>query len=182
MSKIGKKPIKLPDGVEIKINGTNVSVKGSKGTLERTFPAGVSIKTEDGQIVCALDSQTPGKKQHAMHGLVRSLVNNMVIGVTQGFSKTLEVVGVGYKIASKAPDKIQLNIGFSHPVDYSSLKGVEMKVEANKIIVSGMDKEAVGQTAAEIRALRPPKHYKDGAGIRYQGENVKIKVGKKLAA
>lgn len=184
MSKIGNKPIKLPKGVEIKIDGNTISVKGKNGTLQKSFPPGIDVVIEDGEVKCAL-AKTEGripKSQRALHGLVRSLVNNMIVGVTEGFSKSLELIGVGYKVASKAKDQITLSVGYSHTVDYTSLPGVEMKVEGNKIIVSGIDKEHVGQSAAEIRAVRPPKHYKDGAGIRYVGENVRIKVGKKLAA
>lgn len=181
MSRIGKKPVIVPKGVEVKLNGSNLFVKGPKGQLEKQLPSNVMINHQDGAIVCSIPENS-SKHVRSSFGLVRSLINNMVIGVDQGFSKGLEIIGVGYRALSKAPNAIQLNVGYSHPVMYEAPKGVELKVEGNKLFVTGCDKEAVGQTAAEIRKVRVPKNYKDGAGIRYIGEVVKIKAGKKLAA
>ena len=181
MSRIGKKAIIVPKGVEIKISGLSVSVKGPKGTISKEMPEGVTFKHENDQIQCTIPENSP-KPIRARFGLVRSLLNNMVVGANEGFTKGLEIIGVGYKAQSQAPNKIQLNVGYSHPVIYEAPKEITLKVEANKVFVTGIDKEVVGQTAAEIRKIRPPKHYKDGAGIRYLGEKVRIKVGKKLAA
>jgi large subunit ribosomal protein L6 len=181
MSRIGKTPVKIPKGVEVKIDGQAVSVKGPKGTISKEMPLGVSFSQEEDKIVCSIPEKSP-KTIRQKFGLVRSLINNMVIGANDGFSKGLEIIGVGYKAQSQAPNKIQLNVGYSHPVVYEAPKEITIKVEGNKVFVTGIDKEVVGQTAAEIRKIRPPKNYKDGAGIRYLGEYVRIKVGKKLAA
>lgn len=181
MSRIGKKPVVIPSGVEVNINGTTVSIKGSKGQMSRSLPCEVKINREEDKIVCSIPEDSP-KSVRAKFGLVRSLINNMVVGCDLGFTKGLEIIGVGYKALSQSDSKVQFNIGYSHPVIYDAPAGVTLKIEGNKVFVSGVDKEAVGQTAAEIRKIRPPKHYKDGAGIRYVGEKVRIKVGKKLAA
>lgn len=181
MSRIGKKPVQLPSAVEVTIQDSDVSVKGPKGTLRRQMPVGVTIKRENDQIVCAIPENAE-KSLRAKFGLVRALLNNMVIGVDKGFTKTLEIVGVGYKAKNDSPTKVTLNVGYSHPVIYEAPAGIELKVEGQKLIVSGIDKEAVGQVAAELRRVRPPRNYKDGVGIRYAGEKVRIKVGKKLAA
>lgn len=181
MSRIGKKPVFIPKGVEVNVNGTVVSVKGPKGQLRREMPAGVSINREEDKIVCSIPENSI-KPIRAKFGLVRSLINNMVIGVSEGYSKGLQIVGVGYKAKNEGPNKVTINVGYSHPVIYESPKDVTLKVDGNKLFVSGPDKESVGQVAAEIRKIRPPKHYKDGAGIRYIDEQVRIKVGKKLAA
>lgn len=181
MSRIGKKPVIIPKGVEVNLNGSSISVKGPKGQLKREMPSEVTMAHEDDKIICTIPENS-SKPVRSKFGLVRSLVNNMVLGVSNGYNIGLEIVGVGYKAISQAPNRIQLNVGYSHPVVFEALEGVELKVEGNKVFVSGIDKEAVGQTAALIRKVRPPKHYKDGAGIRYVGENVRIKVGKKLAA
>lgn len=181
MSRIGRKAVIIPQGVEFSLSGTTVSVKGPKGSISRAMPAEVTIERKENEIHCSVKDNS-SKEVRAKFGLVRSLINNMVIGCDKGFSKGLEIIGVGYKAQNQGDRKIQMNIGFSHPVVYEAPQGVTLKVEGNKVIVSGVDKEAVGQTAAEIRKIRPPKHYKDGAGIRYLGENVRIKVGKKLAA
>jgi len=167
--------------VEININGSVVSVKGPKGQLRREMPEGVNINREEDKIVCSIPEKS-SKPIRSKFGLVRSLINNMVIGVSDGFSKGLQIVGVGYKAKNESPNKVTINVGYSHPVVYESPKDVELKVDGNKLFVSGPDKESVGQVAAEIRKIRPPKHYKDGAGIRYIDEKVVIKVGKKLAA
>lgn len=181
MSRIGKKPVIIPKGVEVKIDGSLVSVKGPKGTISREMPSCVNIKIDNNQVLCAI-GEDESKDVRAKFGLVRSLINNMVVGAEKEFTKGLEIIGVGYKAQNQSPSKVLMNVGYSHPVEYEAPAGVALKVEGNKIIVSGIDKEAVGQTAAEIRKIRKPRHYKDGAGIRYVGENVRIKVGKKLAA
>lgn len=181
MSRIGKKPVFIPKGVEVNLNGSTISVKGPKGQLKRDMPKEVTMAQEDDKIICTIPENS-SKPVRSKFGLVRSLVNNMVQGVNEGYKIGLEIVGVGYKAVSQAPNRIQLNVGYSHPVVFEALEGVELKIEGNKVFVSGIDKEAVGQTAALIRKVRPPKHYKDGAGIRYVGETVRIKVGKKLAA
>jgi large subunit ribosomal protein L6 len=181
MSRIGKKPVIIPKGVEIKIDGRDISVKGPKGSISKTMPEGVSFAQEENKIVCSIPENST-KPIRSKFGLVRSLINNMVTGANDGFNIGLEIIGVGYKAQSQAPNKIQLNVGYSHPVVYEAPKEITLKVEGNKVFVTGIDKEVVGQTAAEIRKVRPPKNYKDGAGIRYVGEHVRIKVGKKLAA
>lgn len=181
MSRIGKKPVTIPKGVEVKITGSKISVKGPKGQMTREMPAQVKMISENDHIVCSIPEDSP-KTVRSLFGLVRSLVNNMVIGVDAGYTKGLEIIGVGYKAQSQAPNKIQINVGYSHPVIYEAPADITLKIEGNKVFVTGIDKEVVGQTASEIRKVRPPKHYKDGAGIRYVGEKVRIKVGKKLAA
>ena len=181
MSRVGKIPVVIPQGVECKIDGSTISLKGPKGQISRTMCPEVSIKLDSGKVLCSVPEHS-NKDVEAKFGLVRALVHNMVTGVHTGFSKGLEIIGVGYKAQNQSPSKLLLNIGFSHPVVYEAPEGVTLKVDGNKVFVNGVDKEAVGQTAAEIRKIRPPRHYKDGAGIRYLGENVRIKVGKKLAA
>ncbi|MDD2998918.1 MAG: 50S ribosomal protein L6 [Erysipelotrichia bacterium] len=181
MSRIGKKPVIIPKGVEVNVNGSIVSVKGPKGQISKDLPAEVKVTRENDHIICTVPENS-SKVVRAKFGLVRSLINNMVIGAGTGFTKGLEIIGVGYKAQSQAANKIQLNIGYSHPVVYEAPADITLKVEGNKVFVTGIDKETVGQTASEIRKIRPPRHYKDGAGIRYVGENVRIKVGKKLAA
>ncbi|PKL42076.1 MAG: 50S ribosomal protein L6 [Candidatus Riflebacteria bacterium HGW-Riflebacteria-2] len=181
MSRIGKKPVIIPKGVEISIKGNVISVKGPKGQLSREMPAEVKVAQEEDKIVCTIPENS-SKPVRSKFGLVRALVNNMVTGVHTGFTRGLEIIGVGYKAQNQGDSKIQFNIGYSHPVVYEAPANITLKVEGNKVFVNGVDKEVVGQTASEIRKIRPPKHYKDGAGIRYLGENVRIKVGKKLAA
>lgn len=181
MSRIGKKPVVIPNGVEVKIEGSNISVKGPKGTMTKTMPKGIKMEVENGHVVCSI-AENCCKDIDAKFGLVRALVNNMITGCEKEFSKGLEIIGVGYKAQNQSPSKVLFNIGYSHPVEYQAPEGITLKVDGNKVYVSGIDKEVVGQTAAEIRKIREPRHYKDGAGIRYIGENVRIKVGKKLAA
>lgn len=181
MSRIGKKPVIIPKGVEVNISGNQISVKGPKGQLTREMPEEVKMTREDDKIVCVIPENS-SKTVRSKFGLVRSLVNNMVTGVSAGYNKGLEIIGVGYKAQSQGANKIQINVGYSHPVIYEAPALITLKVEGNKVFVEGIDKEVVGQTASEIRKIRPPKHYKDGAGIRYLGEKVRIKVGKKLAA
>ena len=175
MSRIGRLPVSVPAGVEVKIAENNVvTVKGPKGTLEKALPVEMSIKLEDGNVVVTRPSDL--KKMKALHGLTRTLIQNMVIGVSQGYEKTLEVNGVGYR-ASKQGKKLVLNLGYSHPVEMEDPEGLESKVEGNKIVVSGIDKEKVGQYAAEIRDKRRPEPYK-GKGIKYADEVIRRKVGK----
>ena len=175
MSRIGNQPIQIPDGVEIKISGPNVSVKGPKGDIARVFDFGMDIKQEDD--VVKVTRPTDESQDKAFHGLTRSLLANMIIGVSNGFSKDLELVGVGYRVQQKGKG-ITLSVMLSHTVDIDPPEGVELKVEGNnQITVSGIDKQAVGQLAAEIRKVRPPNAY-TGKGIRYSGEVVRLKPGK----
>ena len=176
MSRVGKMPVLIPAGVEFKLSDDNiVTVKGPKGTLSRKLPGGMNIAVEAGQIV--VNRPNDLKKMKAFHGLTRMLIFNMVEGVTNGFSKTLEIVGTGYR-AAKNGDKLVLSLGYSHPVEMDDPPGVTSVVETNtKIVVSGIDKEAVGQYAANIRSKRPPEPYK-GKGVRYQGEYIMRKAGK----
>jgi large subunit ribosomal protein L6 len=175
MSRIGKKPITIPSGVEVSVDGNKVAVKGPLGTLERDFHTRVTISKNDGEITVNRMSDAPTDK--ALHGLSRTLLNNMVTGVTQGFAKTLEIVGVGYR-AAKQGRKLTLSVGYSHPVEIDPPPGLEIEVPTTtKIIVKGTDKEKVGQLAAFIRKVREPEPYK-GKGIRYEGEGLRRKAGK----
>jgi len=175
MSRIGKLPIPIPAGVTINIADDSVTVKGPKGELKRSLPAEMKIAMEGSNLVVTRPSDN--NKHRAYHGLTRTLLANMVEGVSKGFEKTLEIMGVGYR-AEKTGDKLTLRLGFSHQVEVKPMPGITLAVEGNnKIKVSGINKEDVGQMAAEIRALRPPDHYK-GKGIRYTGERVHIKPGK----
>ena len=175
MSRIGRLPVAVPAGVEVKIAENNVvTVKGPKGTLEKALPVEMSIKLEDGNVVVTRPSDL--KKMKALHGLTRTLIQNMVTGVSQGYEKTLEVNGVGYK-AAKQGKKLVLSLGYSHPVEMEDPEGLESSVDGNKIIVKGIDKEKVGQYAAEIRDKRRPEPYK-GKGIKYADEVIRRKVGK----
>ena len=180
MSRIGKQPIPLPRGVEITRNNGTVQVKGPKGTLQRALPAGIEVKVEDGQIEVLRESES--KEHRALHGLTRSLVANMVKGVSEGYTRTLEIHGVGYR-AAKQGNNLTLSVGYSHGVEVIPKEGITFEVgqETNTrnffIKINGIDKEMVGQQAAEIRAVRKPEPYK-GKGIRYQGEHVRRKAGK----
>ncbi|MBZ4668642.1 MAG: rplF [Defluviitaleaceae bacterium] len=175
MSRIGKLPITIPSGVEVKVgDGNLVTVKGPKGTLERQLSAEINVVVEDNQVVVTRPSDL--KKHKALHGLTRTLVANMVEGVTNGFSKVLEINGVGYR-AQKQGKKLILSLGYSHPVEMEDPEGIESTVDGNKIIVRGIDKEKVGQYAAEIRFKRPPEPYK-GKGIKYENEVIRRKEGK----
>lgn len=175
MSRIGRKPIAIPSGVEVKIDNHNVTVKGPKGTLSRELHSDIKISVEDNTIL--VERPSDNKTHRSLHGTTRSLVANMVNGVTEGFSKTLELVGVGYR-ASKAGEKVVLNVGYSHPVEIVPESGVELEVPSNtKIIVKGIDKELVGATAAKIRSVREPEPYK-GKGIKYENERIIRKEGK----
>jgi large subunit ribosomal protein L6 len=176
MSRIGKAPITLPAGVDVKVDGRTISVKGPKGSLEREIPGVITI-SQDGDTL-TVERPNDENKVKAMHGLTRSLVNNMVIGVTAGFTKNLEIVGVGYRAEAQSPTALRLNLGFSHPVDVKAPEGITFEVpQQTQIIVSGIDKEVVGQVAADIRSIRKPEPYK-GKGVRYAGERVLRKAGK----
>ncbi|MBI4410318.1 MAG: 50S ribosomal protein L6 [Gemmatimonadetes bacterium] len=175
MSRVGKKPVAIPKGVTVSVDGSTVRVKGPRGELAHTFPAEMRIHVTDGRVV--VDSPGEAKSQRALHGLTRALINNMVLGVTQGYRKALEIVGVGYR-AEKRGKKLVLSVGFSHPVEYPEPAGITITTPApTAIVVEGADKQKVGQVAAELRAVRPPEPYK-GKGIRYQGEHVRRKAGK----
>ena len=176
MSRIGRMPIAIPAGVTVTIAENNkVTVKGPKGTLERVLPAEMSIKEEDGQIIVSRPSDL--KKMKSLHGLTRTLINNMIVGVTAGYEKKLEINGVGYR-AQKQGKKLVLSLGYSHPVEMEDPEGLESTIEGqNVIIVKGIDKEKVGQYAAEIRDKRRPEPYK-GKGIKYADETIRRKVGK----
>ncbi|HHY06182.1 MAG TPA: 50S ribosomal protein L6 [Clostridia bacterium] len=175
MSRIGKQPIDVPEGVEVKVQGTKISVQGPKGKLEKEFPEGIIVTVEKGQIVVACPNEE--KKYQAFWGMSRSLIANMVEGVTKGFEKSLDITGVGYR-AAKQGNKLVLTVGYSHPVEIEPGEGLEIEVPApNKIVVKGIDKDKVGQLAANIRFVRSPEPYK-GKGIRYSDEVVHIKPGK----
>jgi large subunit ribosomal protein L6 len=176
MSRIGKAPIPVPSGVDVTITGRHVAVKGPKGALERDIPGTITVRRDGESLV--VERPDDERENRAMHGLVRSLVNNMVVGVTQGFTKELEIVGVGYRAIARGPAAIELALGFSHPVNVQAPDGITFEVPApNRIVVSGIDKESVGQVAADIRAWRKPEPYK-GKGVRYAGEYVRRKAGK----
>src|SRR5262245_4462902 len=176
MSRIGKAPIPVPSGVDVAISGAHITVTGPKGTLERNVPGVITVRQDGENLV--VERPDDERENRAMHGLVRSLINNMVLGVTQGFRKELEIVGVGYRATAKGPGAMELALGFSHPVSITAPDGISFEVPApNRIVVSGIDKETVGQVAADIRAWRKPEPYK-GKGVRYAGEYVQRKAGK----
>jgi large subunit ribosomal protein L6 len=176
MSRIGKAPITVPSGVDVSISSTSVTVKGPKGELSRDLPGGISVRQEADTLV--VERPDDERRSRAMHGLVRSLVNNMVVGVTAGFRKELDIVGVGYRAAAQGSNKLDLSLGFSHPVVVEAPAGIEFVVPApTRIEVHGIDKQLVGQVAADIRALRKPEPYK-GKGVRYVDEHVRRKAGK----
>lgn len=175
MSRIGKKPVAVPAGVEVKIDGSTVTVKGPKGTLTNTFNPEIIIKQEGAEII--VDRPSENKLHKSLHGLTRTLINNMVEGVTNGFSKSLEIEGVGYR-AAKQGKNLVMNLGYSHQVIIPEIDGITIDVpNATSIVVNGIDKQVVGQFAAEIREKRPPEPYK-GKGIRYAGERIIRKEGK----
>ena len=175
MSRVGKQPVPIPDGVRCKLTGTRLEVTGPKGTLVSEFPDVITIAVNDAEVVVTRPSDT--SEHRALHGLTRALVNNMVVGVTDGFKKVLQIEGVGYR-ASMQGKSLNLVLGLSHPVLIEPPAGIEFKVEGTQTIeVSGIDKQLVGQIAANVRAWRKPEPYK-GKGIRYQGEHVRRKVGK----
>lgn len=175
MSRIGRKPIAVPNGVKVDIDGDMVRVEGPKGRIEQAFQSEMQIRLEDGQLI--VERPSDAATHRAFHGLTRSLLANMVTGVTEGFSRTLEIVGVGYR-AEKKGNTLVLNVGYSHVVEYPEPEGITITVpNATTVVIEGIDKQRVGQVAAEIRAVRPPEPYK-GKGIRYQGEHVRRKAGK----
>ena len=176
MSRIGRSPIPVPSGVKVDLDGARVTVTGPRGTLARTLPPDITVREDDG--VLKVERPDDEREHRALHGLTRSLVNNMVVGVTTGFHKDLEIVGVGYRATSQGPTTLELALGFSHPVRVEAPDGVTFEVPApTRITVRGNDKEAVGQVAANIRKLRKPEPYK-GKGVRYAGEVVRRKAGK----
>ncbi|KMM36063.1 50S ribosomal protein L6 [Guptibacillus hwajinpoensis] len=175
MSRVGLKPVEIPSGVTIDIKGDVVTVKGPKGELSRTFSSDIKVNIEENVLTVARPSDH--KEHRALHGTTRSLIANMVEGVTKGYEKGLEIIGVGYR-ASKSGEKLILNVGYSHPVEMVPEQGIDIEVPSNtKVVVKGIDKERVGAVAANIRAVRTPEPYK-GKGIRYEGEYVRRKEGK----
>ena len=176
MSRIGRKPISIPAGIECKLDGVVMTVKGPKGQLHRDLHPNMKVAIE-GDLISVTRS-TDGRIDRSLHGLTRTLISNMVVGVSEGFSKTLNIVGVGYKVDLKGK-ALSLNLGHSHSIDYPAPDGIEFDVDSKKniIVVKGANKQAVGQVAAEIRMLRPPEPYK-GKGVMYQGEKIRRKAGK----
>ena len=175
MSRIGKAPITVPSGVEVEIQGRQVAIKGPKGELDIEVPVDITVRQDGDEIL--VERSDDERRNRALHGLTRSLVNNMVLGVSEGFSKELEIVGVGYRAAAKG-SALELQLGFSHPVNVEAPDGITFDVpEPTRIIVSGIDKQVVGQVAADIRSYRKPEPYK-GKGVRYLGEHVARKAGK----
>jgi len=176
MSRIGKLPVAVPSGVDVAIDGAHVTVKGPKGTLSHTVAAPITVEKGDG----VLDVKRPDdeRQSKALHGLTRTLVNNMVVGVTEGYEKKLEIVGVGYRVLSKGPTQLEFQLGYSHPITFNAPDGITFTVEGpTKLGVQGIDKQLVGEVAANIRKLRKPEPYK-GKGVRYSGEHIRRKVGK----
>jgi large subunit ribosomal protein L6 len=176
VSRIGLMPVVIPDGVDINIKGSNVKVKGPKGELEHTFPADMEIKLDNGEIKVSRPTDEP--RHRALHGMTRALINNMVVGVSSGFSKVLEINGVGYRAVVDGKDLV-LNVGYSHPVKVEPPEGIEFEVDerTRQITVKGYDKQVVGHIAADIRKVRPPEPYK-GKGIKYLDERIRRKAGK----
>ncbi|MCK5891328.1 MAG: 50S ribosomal protein L6 [Aeromicrobium sp.] len=177
MSRIGKIPVAVPAGVEVSIEGQDVRVKGPKGELSHTVAEPITVtKSEDGSL--AVERPNDERRSKALHGLSRTLISNMVVGVTEGYEKKLEIVGVGYRVLAKGPNAVELNLGFSHPVPFDAPEGITFAVEsATKLSVQGIDKQLVGEVAANIRKIRKPEPYK-GKGVRYAGERVVRKAGK----
>ena len=175
MSRIGKKPIAIPQGVKVAVQGHVVSVQGPKGKLETTIPQGISVEQKDGTLVAVRQNDS----QAAIHGLSRALLNNAVTGVTNGWTRELEIVGIGYKAELKGKETVVFNLGYSHPIELPIPSGISVAVDPKntKLSVTGIDRQKVGQVAAEMRGLRPPDPYKQ-KGVRYVGEKLKKKVGK----
>ena len=175
MSRIGKKPIELPKGVTVKIDGNVVAVQGPKGKLDTPLPRGIKMEQKDGHLVAIREND----QQAALHGLARALVNNAVEGVTKGWTRELEIVGIGYRAEMKGKTTVVFSLGYSHPIEYPLPSGVDVAVDPKqtRLTLSGIDRQKVGQVAAEMRALRPPDPYKN-KGVRYAGERLKKKVGK----
>ena len=176
MSRIGKTPIEIKSGIEISISESTVEVKGPKGSLTQEIPEGISLEKHDEVLIVSRSNDL--RETKALHGLIRSLINSMVIGVTDGYQKELQLVGVGYRAQAKGKNALELQLGFSHPVNFSAPEGIEFNVPSQtEINISGIDKQVVGQVAADIRALKKPEPYK-GKGIRYVGERIIRKAGK----
>ena len=176
MSRIGKAPITVPSGVDVTLSGRSIAVKGPKGSLNREIPGEITIRQDDGVLV--VERPDDERYNRALHGLTRSLVNNMVVGVSEGYVKELQIVGVGYRATAQGPNKIELALGFSHPVHVDAPEGITFEVPSpTTIAVRGFDKELVGQVAANIRKIRKPEPYK-GKGVRYAGERILRKAGK----
>ena len=176
MSRIGKAPVTVPSGVEVSIANRTITVKGPKGTLSRQIPGEIEVSVDEGVLTCTRPNDE--RFHRAQHGLTRSLVNNMVVGVTDGFKKNLEIVGVGYRAEAQGPNALRLNLGFSHPVNVKAPEGITFEVPVpTQIVVNGIDKEVVGQVAADIRSIRKPEPYK-GKGVKYAGERVLRMAGK----
>ena len=175
MSRIGKKPIPLPQGVKFEVKGNTVVVQGPKGKLDTRIPAGIKVEQQDGHIVALRQNDS----QAALHGLTRALVNNAVEGVTKGWTRELEIVGIGYRAEMKGKGTVVFTLGYSHPIEYPLPSGIDVAVDPKqtRLTVTGIDRQKVGQVAAEMRALRPPDPYKN-KGVRYAGERLKKKVGK----
>jgi large subunit ribosomal protein L6 len=176
MSRIGKLPVAVPSGVDVAIDGAQVTVKGPKGTLSHTVAAPITIEKGDG----VLDVKRPDdeRQSKALHGLTRTLVNNMVVGVTEGYEKKLEIVGVGYRVLPKGPTQLEFQLGYSHSITFDAPEGITFTTDGpTRLAVIGIDKQLVGETAAKIRKLRKPEPYK-GKGVRYAGEHIRRKVGK----
>ncbi len=175
MSRIGRKPIPLPKGVTVKIEGNTVAMQGPKGKLDTQVPAGIRVEQQDGHLVALRENDS----QAALHGLARALVNNAVEGVTKGWTRELEIVGIGYRAELKAKTTVVFSLGYSHPIEYPLPVGIEVTIDPKqtKLTVTGIDRQRVGQVAAEMRSLRPPDPYKN-KGVRYSGERLKKKVGK----
>ncbi len=175
MSRIGKKPIELPKGVTVKIDGNVVAVQGPKGKLDTQLPRGIKMEQKDGHLVTIREND----QQAAVHGLARALVNNAVAGVTKGWTRELEIVGIGYRAEMKGKGTVVFSLGYSHPIEYPLPAGVDVAVDPKqtRLTLTGIDRQKVGQVAAEMRALRPPDPYKN-KGVRYAGERLKKKVGK----
>jgi large subunit ribosomal protein L6 len=176
MSRVGKAAVTIPQGVEVTIASSSITVKGSKGSLVREIPSGVSVKKVESTVV--VEREGNDRSLRSRHGMVRAMVSNMMDGVTQGYVKELDIIGVGYRAAAKGADKLELSLGFSHSVPYAAPKGITFEVpQPTRIVVKGADKELVGQVAAEIRSFRSPEPYK-GKGVRYVNERVLRKAGK----
>jgi large subunit ribosomal protein L6 len=176
MSRVGRSPINIPTGVEVAMGGREITVKGPRGSLSRSLPRDITVRQDGATLV--VERPSDERMHRALHGLTRSLVNNMVVGVTEGFRKDLEIVGVGYRATAQGPSKLELALGFSHTISVDAPDGITFEVPApTRISVQGIDKEAVGQVAADIRRIRKPEPYK-GKGVRYAGEVVRRKAGK----
>lgn len=175
MSRIGKKPIVLPQGVKVEVRGNTVAVQGPKGKVETHIPSGIKLEQKDGKLVATREND----QQAGFHGLVRALVFNAVNGVTQGWAKELEIVGIGYRAEMKGKSTVVFSLGYSHPIEYPLPSGIEVAIDPKqtRLTVSGIDRQKVGQVAADFRGLRPPDPYKN-KGVRYVGERLKKKVGK----